>query len=189
MSDAQVDDGTSGRLRRLVTMAGGVVLRGTLYVSPKPMVFVLRKQFASGADALAARLMRDAPSDVVATIDEPYDDDPDALLDVYTPHAAAARGERLPTIVWTHGGAFIGMHGSWNRRPRNGYKLAFVPFAGGRPAGAVEDVLTGFIDDDGRAMGRPAGVAVARDGAVLVADDVGNTVWRVSSQAGMATSR
>jgi acetyl esterase/lipase len=108
MSDAQVDDGTSDRLRRLVTMAGGVVLRGTLYVSPKPMVFVLRRQFASGADALAARLMRDAPSDVVATIDEPYDDDPDAVLDVYTPRDAATRGERLPTIVWTHGGAFIG---------------------------------------------------------------------------------
>jgi acetyl esterase/lipase len=84
------------------------VLRGTLYVSPKPMVFVLRRQFSAGADVLAARLMRDAPSDVVATIDERYDAHPDALLDVYTPAAAVAGGERLPTVVWTHGGAFVG---------------------------------------------------------------------------------
>jgi glucose/arabinose dehydrogenase len=77
-------------------------------------------------------------------------------------------------------GAFIGLHGSWNRRPRSGYKVVFVPFAGGRPAGMPVDVLTGFVAD-GKAMGRPVGVQIARDGALLVADDVGNAVWRVSA--------
>ncbi len=77
-------------------------------------------------------------------------------------------------------GAFIGQHGSWNRKPRSGYKVIFVPFAGGHPVGMPEDILTGFIDADGDALGRPVGVAVDRAGALLVADDVGNTVWRVT---------
>jgi glucose/arabinose dehydrogenase len=77
-------------------------------------------------------------------------------------------------------GAFIGQHGSWNRRPLSGYKVTFVPFADGKPAGPPQDVLTGFVDENGQAQGRPVGVAVARDGALLVADDVGNTVWRVT---------
>lgn len=76
-------------------------------------------------------------------------------------------------------GAFVGEHGSWNRKPRSGYKVVFIPFAGGRPAGMPEDILTGFVDADGKAMGRPVGVAVDRAGALLVADDVGNAVWRV----------
>jgi glucose/arabinose dehydrogenase len=80
-------------------------------------------------------------------------------------------------------GAFIGQHGSWNRRPRSGYKVIFVPFTDGRPSGAAEDVLTGFLDDAGHARGRPVGVAVARDGALLVADDVGGMVWRVTPDA------
>jgi glucose/arabinose dehydrogenase len=78
------------------------------------------------------------------------------------------------------GGAFIGLHGSWNRKPLSGYKVVFVPFAGGRPAGAMQDVLTGFLDSDGNARGRPVGIAVQADGAVLVADDVGNAVWRLA---------
>jgi glucose/arabinose dehydrogenase len=78
------------------------------------------------------------------------------------------------------GGAFVGEHGSWNRRPRSGYKVIFVPFSAGRPAGLPEDVLTGFLDPDGNARGRPVGVAVDRAGALLVADDVGNVVWRVT---------
>jgi glucose/arabinose dehydrogenase len=78
-------------------------------------------------------------------------------------------------------GAFIGEHGSWNRRPFSGYRVVFVPFAGGRPSGQPIDVLTGFIDQHGRANGRPVGVQIARDGALLVADDVGNTIWRVSA--------
>ena len=77
-------------------------------------------------------------------------------------------------------GAFIGQHGSWNRRPPSGYKVIFVPFADGLPSGPPQDVLTGFLDDAGNARGRPVGVAVAADGAVLVADDVGNAVWRIA---------
>ena len=84
-------------------------------------------------------------------------------------------------------GAFVGQHGSWNRKPHSGYKVIFVPFAGGRPAGEPVDVLTGFLDQDETARGRPVGVAMARDGALLVADDVGNAVWRVAG-AGAAQS-
>ncbi len=78
------------------------------------------------------------------------------------------------------GGAFIGQHGSWNRQPRSGYKVIFVPFADGYPAGTPEDILTGFVNAQDEALGRPVGVAVDRAGALLVADDVGNIVWRVT---------
>ena len=79
------------------------------------------------------------------------------------------------------GGAFVGQHGSWNRRPPSGYKVVFVPFEGGVPSGSPEDILTGFLSaDEGKAYGRPVGVAEDRTGALLVADDVGNTVWRVT---------
>jgi len=78
-----------------------------------------------------------------------------------------------------HGGAFVGMHGSWNRKPHSGYKVVFVPFADGKPAGPPQDFLTGFLTKDEKAAGRPVGVAVAKDGALLVADDVGNTIWRI----------
>jgi glucose/arabinose dehydrogenase len=77
-------------------------------------------------------------------------------------------------------GAFIGEHGSWNRKPASGYKVVFVPFAGGSPSGLPVDVLTGFLSSDNKALGRPVGVQIAGDGALLVADDVGNTIWRVS---------
>ncbi|MGY4515080.1 PQQ-dependent sugar dehydrogenase [Lysobacter sp. HA18] len=77
-------------------------------------------------------------------------------------------------------GAFVGMHGSWNRTPLSGYRVAFVPFVDGRPTGTPRDVLTGFVDARGDAQGRPAGVAIAKDGALLVADDVGNAIWRVA---------
>lgn len=76
-------------------------------------------------------------------------------------------------------GMFVGQHGSWNRNPRSGYKVIFVPFADGQPAGMPKDVLTGFLNDDGQAMGRPVGVVVDNRGDLLVADDVGNKVWRV----------
>jgi glucose/arabinose dehydrogenase len=79
-------------------------------------------------------------------------------------------------------GMFVGQHGSWNRRPRSGYKVIFVPFAGGKPSGMPVDVLTGFVRDDGDAMGRPVGVAIDGRGALLVADDVGNAVWRVRAK-------
>ena len=78
------------------------------------------------------------------------------------------------------GGVFIGQHGSWNRKPRSGYKVVFVPFTGGRPDGMPEEVLSGFVNQAGEAMGRPVGVAVDRSGALLVADDVGNVIWRVT---------
>ena len=79
-------------------------------------------------------------------------------------------------------GMFVGQHGSWNRKPRSGYKVIFVPFNGGTPAGEPIEVLTGFVKENGDAMGRPVGVAIDKQGALLVADDVGNTVWRVARQ-------
>lgn len=78
-------------------------------------------------------------------------------------------------------GAFIGQHGSWNRKPRSGYNVVFVPFKDGRPSGPPIEVLTGFVSADGDAYGRPVGVAIDRRGALLVADDVGNVVWRVTA--------
>ncbi|MBS0341127.1 MAG: sorbosone dehydrogenase family protein [Proteobacteria bacterium] len=77
-------------------------------------------------------------------------------------------------------GAFIGLHGSWNRRPFSGYKVVFVPFSGGRPSGQPIDVLTGFLTEGGEARGRPVGVVLDKSGALLVADDVGNAVWRLT---------
>ncbi|GAC1333640.1 MAG: sorbosone dehydrogenase family protein [Collimonas sp.] len=81
------------------------------------------------------------------------------------------------------GGAFIGQHGSWNRQPKSGYKVIFVAFANGRPVGMPEEILTGFLNAQGEALGRPVGLAVDRTGALLVADDVGNIVWRVAPNA------
>jgi glucose/arabinose dehydrogenase len=77
-------------------------------------------------------------------------------------------------------GMFVGQHGSWNRKPFSGYKVIFVPFKNGRPSGAPVDVLTGFVRDNGDANGRPVGVAVGAGGSLLVADDVGNAIWRVT---------
>jgi glucose/arabinose dehydrogenase len=94
---------------------------------------------------------------------------------------AFAQGTSLPEAF--RSGAFIGEHGSWNRIPYSGYKVVFVPFAEGTPSGAPVDVLTGFLSDQGEAQGRPAGVAIDRTGALLVADDVGNIVWRVTQAA------
>ncbi|MDR6491577.1 PQQ-dependent sugar dehydrogenase [Paraburkholderia sp. 22099] len=84
----------------------------------------------------------------------------------------------FPKHYWN--GAFIGQHGSWNRKPHSGYKVVFVPFSGGRPGAGPEDFLTGFLTPDGHAQGRPVGVAIDAKGALLVADDVGNTIWRVA---------
>ena len=90
-----------------------------------------------------------------------------------------ATGQKLGAVYAE--GAFVGLHGSWNRTPLAGYKVVFVAFSGGRASGPMRDVLSGFLDAQGNARGRPVGVAVARDGALLVADDVGNAVWRVSA--------
>jgi glucose/arabinose dehydrogenase len=93
---------------------------------------------------------------------------------------ASSVGTTLPPTYAT--GMFIGQHGSWNRRPHSGYKVIFVPFQGGKPSGMPVDVLTGFLDDEGNAFGRPVGVVLDKQGALLVADDVGNVVWRVTPQ-------
>ncbi|CRM99140.1 putative membrane-bound dehydrogenase domain protein [Pseudomonas sp. 34 E 7] len=100
------------------------------------------------------------------------------------PHTASlgltfATGNKLPAQF--SNGAFIGQHGSWNRKPHSGYKVIFVPFEGGQPKGKPVDVLTGFLDKDENAMGRPVGVVIDQQGDLLVADDVGNKVWRVSA--------
>jgi len=92
---------------------------------------------------------------------------------------ASSIGTTLPAEFAN--GMFIGQHGSWNRRPRSGYKVIFVPFENGKPSGAPIDVLTGFLSEEGTAYGRPVGVALDKQGALLVADDVGNVVWRVSA--------
>lgn len=108
------------------------------------------------------------------------------------PDGAAAPGATRPDyalgshvaplgLAFDADGAYVGLHGSWNRKPLNGYKVVFVPFSDGRPAGAMRDVLTGFLDDDGNARGRPVGVVIDARGGLMVADDVGNAVWRVAA--------
>ena len=88
-------------------------------------------------------------------------------------------GTNLPENY--RGGAFVGEHGSWDRPQLNGYKVVFVPFSDGRPNGMAQDVVTGFLNPDNAARGRPVGLAVDKTGALLIADDVGNTVWRVTA--------
>jgi glucose/arabinose dehydrogenase len=107
---------------------------------------------------------------------------PDYALGAHTASLGLAfyEGGSLPQKY--EGGAFIGLHGSWNRKPPSGYKVIFVPFNGPHPTGVLpEDVLTGFLNSDGEAQGRPVGVAIDSAGALLVADDVGNVVWRVTA--------
>lgn len=94
---------------------------------------------------------------------------------------ASAAGSSLPAPFAS--GMFVGQHGSWNRKPHSGYKVIFVPFEAGRPVGQPIDVLTGFLTPEGDAQGRPVGVALDKTGALLVADDVGNVIWRVSNTA------
>ncbi|KQW39321.1 MULTISPECIES: PQQ-dependent sugar dehydrogenase [Pseudomonas] len=101
------------------------------------------------------------------------------------PHTASlgltfAEGSTLPAPFTE--GAFIGQHGSWNRKPHSGYKVIFVPFSGGKPVGQPVDVLTGFLNVDEKAQGRPVGVVIDKQGGLLVADDVGNKIWRVSGK-------
>lgn len=98
------------------------------------------------------------------------------------PHTASlgltfAEGSTLPAPFTE--GAFIGQHGSWNRKPHSGYKVIFVPFNAGKPVGQPVDVLTGFLNADEKAQGRPVGVVIDKQGGLLVADDVGNKIWRV----------
>jgi glucose/arabinose dehydrogenase len=105
---------------------------------------------------------------------------PDYALGNHTASLAPPPPPPPPPPESLREGMFIGQHGSWNRMPRSGYKVIFVPFANGEPGGPPVDVLTGFVNDSDEAMGRPVGVALDRAGALLVADDVGNVIWRVA---------
>lgn len=106
---------------------------------------------------------------------------PDYALGAHTASLGLAwsRGNRLPSVFAE--GMFVGQHGSWNRKPFSGYKVIFVPFKNGNPSGPAKDVLTGFLNDKEEAQGRPVGVAIDKQGALLVADDVGNSIWRVTA--------
>jgi glucose/arabinose dehydrogenase len=109
---------------------------------------------------------------------------PDYALGAHVAALGLAISDGKPMAGAYGAGAFIGEHGSWNRKPPSGYKVVFVPFADGKPTGAPpQDVLTGFLNDKGEAQGRPVGVAFDAKGALLVADDVGNVVWRVAPRA------
>lgn len=114
---------------------------------------------------------------------------PDLVATARVPDYALGAHTASLGLAFSHGsllprefadGVFIGQHGSWNRKPFSGYAVIFVPFAQGRPVGAPKDVLTGFITAEGEARGRPVGVVFDRAGALLVADDVGNAIWRVT---------
>ena len=107
---------------------------------------------------------------------------PDYALGPHTASLGLAFAEGAKLGAAYADGAFIGQHGSWNRDPPSGYKVVFVRFAKGRPTGKPIDVLTGFLDAKGQAHGRPVGVVIDRGGGLLVADDVGNAVWRVSAR-------
>ena len=100
---------------------------------------------------------------------------------------ASAQGSTLGG-PFAESGMFVGQHGSWNRKPASGYKVIYVPFAGAQPSGPPLDVLTGFLDSGGNALGRPVGVAIDRRGALLVADNVGNVIWRVEGPRTLATA-
>ena len=105
---------------------------------------------------------------------------PDYALGAHTASLGLTFGEGTLMPLALRNGAYVGQHGSWNRDPRNGYEVIFVPFAAGMPNGEPMKVLTGFVNARGQAMGRPVGVQFDARGALLVADDVGNVIWRVS---------
>jgi glucose/arabinose dehydrogenase len=105
---------------------------------------------------------------------------PDYALGPHTASLGLSFSPRNALPAQFHNGMFVGQHGSWNRKPHSGYKVIFVPFRRGKPSGKPLDVLTGFIDE-GDAYGRPVGVVTDRQGALLVADDVGNVIWRVTA--------
>ncbi|HEX2525222.1 MAG TPA: sorbosone dehydrogenase family protein [Geminicoccus sp.] len=111
---------------------------------------------------------------------------PDYALGAHTASLGLAFYEADAFPARYRNGAFIGQHGSWNRSVPSGYKVVFVPFADGKPSGKAEDFLTGFLNENGDALGRPVGVAVDTKGALLVADDVGNVIWRITARHGSA---
>ena len=106
---------------------------------------------------------------------------PDYALGPHTASLGLALADHVKLPPQFSNGMFVGQHGSWNRKPHSGYKVIFVPFRDGKPSGSPLDILTGFVDSNGNARGRPVGVAVDKTGALLVADDVGNVIWRVTN--------
>jgi glucose/arabinose dehydrogenase len=120
---------------------------------------------------------------------------PDLVAKAIAPDYALGAHTASLGLCWSGGsmlpepfkeGMFVGQHGSWNRKLHSGYKVIFVPFAGGKPSGVPVDVLTGFLSAKDEALGRPVGVAIDSHGALLVADDVGNAVWRVGASPAAA---
>ena len=111
-----------------------------------------------------------------------YERRPDYALGAHTAPLGLAFGYNGKLGAGLTEGAFVARHGSWNRKPVSGYDVIFVPFPKGEPAGKPVNVLTGFLDKDGKAQGRPAMLALAKDGSLLVSDDVGNIVWRVRAK-------
>jgi glucose/arabinose dehydrogenase len=101
------------------------------------------------------------------------------------PRIGVQPGDNLPAQY--RSGVFIGEHGSWDRDPPVGYKVVYIPLSDGRPKGPPQDVVTGFISNDGKTRGRPVGVAIDRTGGILIADDVGNTKWRVTATSSTTT--
>jgi glucose/arabinose dehydrogenase len=123
------------------------------------------------------------------TVDDRVPQDPAMVAKALTPDYALGGHTASLGLCWLPAGTLpgfpdgmaIGQHGSWNRSKLSGYKLVFVPFANGRPSGAPRDILSGFLAADEReSYGRPVGVTIGPDGSVLMADDVGNVIWRVS---------
>ena len=106
---------------------------------------------------------------------------PDYALGAHTASLGLASSVGTTLPVEFANGMFVGQHGSWNREPFSGYKVIFVPFVDGKPVGVPVDLLKGFVSKEGNAYGRPVGVALDKAGALLVADDVGNTIWRVTA--------
>ena len=104
---------------------------------------------------------------------------PDVPVGSHTASLGLAFYDKTKFPAKYHNGAFVGQHGSWNRSKLSGYKVVFVPFKNGKPAGKMEDFLTGFVDSEKKVFGRPVGVTVMEDGSLLVVDDSGNTIWRV----------
>lgn len=104
---------------------------------------------------------------------------PDYALGAHSASLGLVYSDNQDSLQLFGAGMFVGQHGSWNRKPPAGYRVIFIPFQKGQPAGMPQEVLTGFLNDRGEAMGRPVGVTFDKSGDLLVADDVGNTVWRV----------
>jgi glucose/arabinose dehydrogenase len=125
------------------------------------------------------------------TVDDRVPQDPEAVARALTPDYALGGHTASLGLCWLPAGVLpgfpegmvIGQHGSWNRSTLSGYKVIFVPFENGRPTGPARDILTGFLAADERSsFGRPVGVALGPDGSLLVADDVGNAIWRVTGE-------